>query len=52
MILAARPGMGKTSLALSIANNVALQADKYVALFSLEMGAEQLVMRLLSSRLT
>ena len=49
MILAARPGMGKTSLALSIANNVALQAGKYVALFSLEMGAEQLVMRLLSS---
>jgi len=49
MILAARPGMGKTSLALSIANNVALQAGKHVALFSLEMGAEQLVMRLLSS---
>ena len=49
MILAARPGMGKTSFALSIANNVALQTDKHVALFSLEMGAEQLVMRLLSS---
>jgi replicative DNA helicase len=49
MILAARPGMGKTSFALSIANNVALQAGKHVALFSLEMGAEQLVMRLLSS---
>ena len=50
VILAARPSMGKTALALNIALNVARNEDKpYVAFFSLEMGVEQLVMRLLSS---
>lgn len=47
-ILAARPAMGKTSLALSIALNVA-RAGKHVGVFSLEMGRHQLVNRLLSS---
>ncbi len=50
ILLAARPGMGKTSLALNIALNVAKQNnDKAVAVFSLEMSKEQLVTRLLSS---
>ena len=48
LILAARPGMGKTSLALNIALNVAKSVDKAVAIFSLEMSKEQLVTRLLS----
>jgi len=48
VILGARPGMGKTSFALNIATNVAKQAKKSVAIFSLEMSAEQLVTRLLS----
>ena len=47
--LAARPGMGKTSLALNIALNVARNPEKTVAVFSLEMSREQLVTRLLSS---
>ena len=49
LILAARPGMGKTSFALNIATNVAKKADKDVAVFSLEMSKEQLALRLLSS---
>ncbi|MBQ6570382.1 MAG: AAA family ATPase, partial [Clostridia bacterium] len=49
IILAARPGMGKTSFALNIARSVALLEKKKVAFFSLEMSREQLVNRLLSS---
>ncbi len=48
-LLAARPGMGKTSFALNIAQNVALKTKKAVAVFSLEMSKEQLVSRMLSS---
>lgn len=48
-LLAARPGMGKTSFALNIAQNVALKTKKSVAIFSLEMSKEQLVSRMLSS---
>ena len=49
LLIAARPGMGKTSLALNVALNVAKSTDKTVAFFSLEMSREQLVMRLLST---
>ena len=49
VLLAARPGMGKTSFALNIVRYAALKAQKRVAFFSLEMSKEQLVMRLLSS---
>ncbi len=49
IILAARPGMGKTSFALNIARNVALKGKRTVAFFSLEMTKDQLVSRLLSS---
>ena len=49
IIMAGRPGMGKTSFALSISLHAAVHEDRAVALFSLEMGAEQLAMRLLSS---
>jgi len=49
VILAARPGMGKTAFVLSLARNVAVDYDKSVALFSLEMSAVQLVTRLISS---
>ena len=48
VIIAARPGMGKTSIALNIALSVAMQQHKKVAVFSLEMSREQLVTRLLS----
>ena len=48
LILAGRPGMGKTSLALSIALQAARKWDKRIAVFSLEMSDEQLVQRLLS----
>ncbi|KGR79861.1 replicative DNA helicase [Ureibacillus manganicus] len=47
IIVAARPSVGKTAFALNIAQNVAIRANENVAIFSLEMGAEQLVMRLL-----
>ncbi len=49
LLLAARPGMGKTSFALNIGLNVAKQSGKTVAIFSLEMSADQLVTRLLST---
>src|SRR5699024_4628959 len=49
VLLAARPGMGKSSFALNMALNVAKQSKKTVAVFSLEMSKEQLVTRLLSS---
>ncbi|MDT7945699.1 MAG: replicative DNA helicase [Cyanobacteriota bacterium PSP.bin.10] len=49
LILAGRPSMGKTSLALNIAQNVAAYAKQPVAIFSLEMSREQLVQRLLAS---
>lgn len=48
IIIAARPGMGKTSLMLSIARNAALDYEKPVAIFTLEMSATQLVHRLFS----
>jgi replicative DNA helicase len=48
-ILAARPSMGKTTAAVQMAQHVAEASDKPVALFSLEMSAESLAMRLLSS---
>ena len=49
IILAARPSMGKTALALNIARNAAIDANIPVAVFSLEMSKEQLSMRMLSS---
>ncbi|MBR2018855.1 MAG: replicative DNA helicase [Clostridia bacterium] len=49
VLVGARPGMGKTSFALNIATNVAKQTKKKVCIFSLEMSAEQLVNRVLSS---
>ena len=48
ILIAARPGMGKTSFALNIAANVAIKAKKKVAIFSLEMSSEQLTTRMLS----
>ena len=50
IVLGARPSMGKTSLALNIAVNVCTQHSAPVAIFSLEMEASELSMRLLSSR--
>jgi replicative DNA helicase len=49
IIVGARPGMGKTSFALNIARNVAVNQNRTVAFFSLEMSREQLVNRLISS---
>ena len=49
IIIASRPGMGKTSIALNIALHVAKTSGKTVAVFSLEMSREQLAMRLLSA---
>ncbi|MFC1916244.1 replicative DNA helicase, partial [Chloroflexota bacterium] len=49
VIVAGRPSMGKTSLALSIARNAAVEQKACVALFSLEMARESMVLRLLSS---
>ena len=49
ILIGARPGMGKTSFALNIATNVAQQNGKNVCIFSLEMSAEQLVSRIISS---
>ncbi len=49
IIIAARPAMGKTAFALNLATNIAVTNNKTVALFNLEMGAEQLVNRMFSS---
>lgn len=49
IILAARPSMGKTALALNMAENVALRQKEPVAIFSLEMSKESLLLRLLAS---
>jgi replicative DNA helicase len=49
VILAARPSMGKTALALNIAENVALRKREPVAIFSLEMSKESLLLRMLAS---
>ena len=49
ILVGARPGMGKTSFALNIATNVARQTKKKVCFFSLEMSAEQVVNRIVSS---
>jgi replicative DNA helicase len=49
IVVAARPSMGKTALALCIAEHVALHADGTVAVFSLEMSGEELVQRMLGS---
>ena len=50
IILGARPSLGKTSLALNIARNAAVDQRAHVAIFSLEMSKEQLVQRLISSQ--
>jgi replicative DNA helicase len=50
IVIAARPSMGKTALAMNIAEHVAISARKPVAVFSLEMSSQQLVQRLLCSR--
>ena len=47
IIVAARPSVGKTAFALNISQNVATRAGENVAIFSLEMGASQLVQRML-----
>ena len=49
IILAARPAMGKTAFALNLASYVTTHTNKSVAIFSLEMGAEQLANRIISS---
>ncbi|MFO8009363.1 MAG: replicative DNA helicase [Dehalococcoidia bacterium] len=49
VILAARPGMGKTSLAINIARNAAIEQEAKVGLFSLEMSKEELARRFLSA---
>src|SRR4051794_21275320 len=50
IVIAARPSMGKTALAMNIAEHVAVNENRAVAVFSLEMSAQQLVQRLLCSR--
>jgi len=50
IVIAARPSMGKTALAMNIAERVALDGKHAVAIFSLEMSSQQLVQRLLCSR--
>lgn len=49
IIVAARPSMGKTAFAVNIAENVAIQSKLPVAVFSMEMGGEQLAMRMIGS---
>ena len=50
IVIAARPSMGKTALAMNIAEHVAINEKLPVAVFSLEMSSQQLVQRLLCSR--
>lgn len=49
IIIAARPGMGKTAFALNLATNASFTTDKAIAIFNLEMSAEQLVNRMISA---
>jgi replicative DNA helicase len=49
IIIAARPSMGKTALAINIAQNAAIKGGKVVAVFSLEMSKESLLRRMLAS---
>ena len=49
VIIAARPSMGKTTLVLNIAQNIALEEKRPVAIFSLEMPAQDIVMRMLAA---
>ena len=49
IIIAARPAMGKTSLALNIASHVAVNLNKKVAIFTMEMAADEVIMRMFSS---
>ena len=49
IVIAARPSMGKTALAMNVVEHAVLQAGKTVAVYSLEMSAEQLVLRMLCS---
>ena len=49
IIVAGRPSMGKTTLAVNIAENAALGANKSAAIFSMEMSAESLTLRMISS---
>ncbi|MCW8873637.1 replicative DNA helicase [Pseudomonadota bacterium] len=49
IIVAGRPSMGKTTLAMNIAENIAIKHEKPVAIFSMEMSAQQLVRRMFSS---
>jgi replicative DNA helicase len=50
VVIAARPAMGKTALAINIANHVCIDQQRPIAIFSLEMGADQLVERFLALR--
>ncbi len=50
IVIAARPGMGKTSFALNVAEHASIEAKKAVGIFSLEMTNQELMLRLLSSR--
>jgi len=50
IIVAGRPGMGKTSFALNIARNACVEQNACVAIFSLEMSGEELVTRLISTK--
>ena len=49
VIIAARPGMGKTTLVLNMAQNIAIEQERPVGIFSLEMPAQDIVMRMLSA---
>ena len=49
IIIAGRPGMGKTSFALNVAQHVAIRESRSVAIFSLEMGEQELAQRIMSS---